>query len=130
MSKVDHELLDQLTTWMQEGGFTRLTYKRGKSAVTLRLPGSAAPAPKPKQLRPINSPGLGAFMPGHPLADQPYVQPGSAVDAGDIVGLLAIGPVLLPVKAPCSGLIRSVIRRQGEVVGYDDQLFDIEPVED
>jgi biotin carboxyl carrier protein len=128
LSSVDVELLDRLTAWMQEGGFTRLTYTRGKSTVTLRLPEGAIARPS-LPLRTINSPSIGAFLASHPLADRPYVEIGRSVGEGDIVALLAIGPVLLPVEATCSGIVRGVLRREGEVVGFDDQLFEIEPTE-
>jgi len=128
LSKVDHELLDKLTAWMQEGGFTRLTYTRGKRSVTLRLPeGAKAGSRLPAQT--IISPSIGVFTSSHPLAPKPYVAPGTAVRAGDIVGLLSIGPVLLPVEAPCAGTVRRVLSKEGALVGFGDPLIEIEPME-
>lgn len=127
MSKVDYELLDRLTAWMQEGGFTRLTYTRGKSTVTLHLPEGTAARPG-TPLRTIASPVIGNFIAGHPLeGGKPYVESGTSVEAGDIIGLLAIGPVLMPVEAPCPGVVRKVLAREGAIVGFDDPLFEIEP---
>lgn len=127
MSKIDHELLDKLTAWMEEGGFTRLTYTRGKRSVTLRRPEGAQAKPRlPAQT--ITSPSIGVFTPSHPLAAEPYAAAGSVVRAGEIVGLLSIGPVLLPVEAPCTATVRRVLLQEGALVGFGDPLFEIEPM--
>lgn len=128
MSRLDYELLDRLTAWMQQGGFTRLTFKRGKSTLTLHLPrgGAATPAVPPRVIR---SPGMGLFTTTHPLAEEPYVTSGDTVKAGDILALLRIGPALLPVGAPLAGVVRAILPREGDVIGFDDPLFEIEPRE-
>lgn len=128
MNGPDTEQLDRLVAWMQEGGFTRLTYSHGPRTIALTLPDGDAPA-TPRPLRTIASPGMGVFARRHPVAAEPYAGEGSRVAAGDVLALLAVGPVLTAVEAPCDGIIRRVIAAEGAVVGFDDPLFDIEPVE-
>jgi len=127
VSKPDTEQLDRLIEWMREGGFQRLTYSKGKGkSITLALPdtGGAAVA---RPLRTILSPGMGIFTLRHPVAAAPYVGVGQKVAAGEVVALLAVGPVLTAVESPCDGVVRRVLAEEGAVIGYEDPLFEIEP---
>src|SRR5690606_4966696 len=42
LSDLDTALLDKFVAWMIAGGVTRLTYAKGTTSITLRLPGEAA----------------------------------------------------------------------------------------
>lgn len=129
MTEPDTELLDTLTAWMLEGGFTSLTYAVGDRSVTIRLAeaGSAAPAPRP--VRVVASPALGRFLTRHPSAAEPLARPGARVKAGEIIALLDAGNVLIPVEAPCDGIMGRALAAEGAVAGYDDPLIEIEPLE-
>jgi acetyl-CoA carboxylase biotin carboxyl carrier protein len=73
----------------------------------------------------IGSPSVGAFLHSHPSHDEPLVVPGEVVHAGQIVGLLQIGPILLPVVAPKDGTIAAVLAPDGAPVGYADPLIQL-----
>lgn len=75
----------------------------------------------------ISSPSVGAFLHGHPSQGEPLVVPGDAVSAGQLVGLLQIGPILLPVVAPKHGTIAAVLASDGAPVGYADPLIQLSP---
>ena len=125
MSKVDYELLDRLTAWMQEEGFTRLTYTRGKSTVTLHLPEER---PRGRARRPddsarssgISSPGI--HWKGEALRRERNVGRSwrHHRTAGDRARFDA-GRSAVPgcrAQSPCT---------EGAIVGFDDPLFEIEP---
>lgn len=71
----------------------------------------------------VRASGVGRFRHRHPLTGQPVTTPGQHVQAGQIVGLLEIGPCLRPVPAPHEGVIGPAIATDGAVVGYGTILF-------
>ncbi|WP_426390185.1 acetyl-CoA carboxylase biotin carboxyl carrier protein [Variovorax sp. R-27] len=80
------------------------------------------------ELLAIRAPSLGVFLHSHPLATTPLVRTGRRVEAGQTIGLLKIGPLLLPVTAPQAGIVDSIHAADGLAVGYGAQLFDLHPL--
>jgi acetyl-CoA carboxylase biotin carboxyl carrier protein len=76
----------------------------------------------------IHAPSLGVFLQGHPLATTPLVRIGQRVQEGQTIGLLKIGPLLLPVTAPRAGIVDSIHATDGLAVGYGTPLFDLHPL--
>jgi acetyl-CoA carboxylase biotin carboxyl carrier protein len=76
----------------------------------------------------INAPSVGVFLHSHPLAAAPLVRTGERVEAGQTVGLLKIGPLLLPVTAPQAGIVDGVHAADGLAVGYGTPLVDLHPL--
>ena len=68
------------------------------------------------------APSVGDFLDGHPLQATPLVRIGERVVAGQAVGLLQVGPLLLPVPAPVDGVVEAVIGPVGGTVGYGRPL--------
>lgn len=81
-----------------------------------------APDPAPTV---VTAPSVGAFLHAHPLHDAPVVRPGERVAAGQDLGLLQIGPLLLPVDAPVAGRVSLVHMETGRTVDYGTALFDL-----
>ena len=75
----------------------------------------------------VASPGVGLFLRAHPLREDPLVRVGDAVAAGQALGLLRIGPLLVPVAAPRPGVVGAVPGPDGSLVGFGDPLFELEP---
>lgn len=125
LSRPDIALLDNLVAWMQQGGVRKLTYSKNAVTVSLDL-GDAVAVVAPRAPMTVVSPGMGAFTPQHPIASAPYVEEGTVVAAGDMLALLAIGPVLTAVRAPRDGTVRRVFAVEGAVVGFEDPLFELE----
>jgi acetyl-CoA carboxylase biotin carboxyl carrier protein len=42
--------------------------------------------------------------------------------AGQVLGLLKIGALLLPVPAPRAGVVKTVLATEGSLVGFGDPL--------
>ncbi|SDZ71102.1 biotin carboxyl carrier protein [Variovorax sp. YR266] len=80
------------------------------------------------ELLKIHAPSLGVFLQSHPLAAVPLVRIGQRVEAGQTIGLLKIGPLLLPVTTPQAGIVDSIHAADGLAVGYGTPLFDLQPL--
>jgi len=76
----------------------------------------------------VHALSLGVFLHSHPLAAAPLVRAGERVEAGQTVGLLKIGPLLLPVTAPLAGIVEVVQADDGPAVGYGTPLVDLHPL--
>jgi acetyl-CoA carboxylase biotin carboxyl carrier protein len=60
----------------------------------------------------------GIFIAAHPWREKPFVEPGQAIEAGAIVGLVKIGLLYVPVRSPAAGLIDEFVAKPGATVGY------------
>jgi biotin carboxyl carrier protein len=49
------------------------------------------------------------------------------VAAGDTLGFVRVGPIVLPVKAAKAGMLIRTLAEKDRLVGYGDPLFEIEP---
>lgn len=86
----------------------------------------AAPTPT-KATRPAaKAQSVGIFLDRHPLRASPFVRPGDAVVAGQLVGLLQVGALLLSVTAPAEGVVGTRRVAPGEAVGFGTELIDFE----
>lgn len=72
---------------------------------------------------------VGIFRHSHPLHAAPLVRIGEHVPAGQLLGLLQIGPLLLPVDAPMAGLVAAVLVAAGHTVGYGTALVELQRLE-
>ena len=73
----------------------------------------------------VVAPSVGIFLHSHPLHDAPLTMPGQAVAAGETLGLLRIGALLLPVIAPQAGTVAGHLVAHGTVVGYGTPVVDL-----
>ncbi len=80
------------------------------------------------ELVPVKAPSLGVFLHAHPLATVPLARIGARVEAGQAIGLLKIGPLLLPVAAPQAGIVDGIHVADGAAVGYGTPLLDLHPL--
>jgi acetyl-CoA carboxylase biotin carboxyl carrier protein len=71
----------------------------------------------------VTAPSLGVFLHRHPLRAEALAAPGTAVQAGQVLGLLQIGSLLLPVAAPADAFVIEALAEHGAAVGYGTPLF-------
>lgn len=101
-----------------------LTLRRQGNDVAISREGAPAPQEAAREIT-VTAPSVGVFLHRHPLRDAPLVRPGDTVTAGQILGLLCIGPLLLPVAAPRAGTVARMWAAHEEVVGFGSPLVEL-----
>ncbi|MBT2321989.1 acetyl-CoA carboxylase biotin carboxyl carrier protein subunit [Variovorax paradoxus] len=132
------EQLQQLATWLAGTDIGLLELRTPEGSLRLGR-NSASPgeivqldardddgAPAPAI---ATAPSVGMFLHGHPLHPAALVRIGERVSMGQAVGLLQIGPLLLPVGAPQAGVVAAVRVAAGHTVGYGTALLELERIE-
>lgn len=148
MKKAPHELLE-IAGWMAatDIGFLELRMpgatvrlgRQGEAVVALDPipPGEAAGpvargpvVPTQAGLAPdtVSAASVGVFLHAHPGATAPFVRVGHDVQAGQTLGLLRIGVLLLPVSAPRAGTVAALRADDGATVGYGTALVELHPI--
>jgi acetyl-CoA carboxylase biotin carboxyl carrier protein len=74
----------------------------------------------------IVSPLVGTFYASSSPKSKPYVEVGSKVKKGDVLCLIEAMKIMNEITAPKDGTIVKVHVMNGQVVGIDDALFDLE----
>ncbi|WP_370100217.1 biotin/lipoyl-containing protein [Bradyrhizobium yuanmingense] len=77
----------------------------------------------------VRAPSPGIFLDRHPLHERAIALVAADVRAGDPLGFLQIGPLLLAVPAPRAGTLTDVLVAHGTIVGYGTPLFALQPIE-
>ncbi|MBR1142584.1 acetyl-CoA carboxylase biotin carboxyl carrier protein subunit [Bradyrhizobium sp. AUGA SZCCT0431] len=70
----------------------------------------------------------GIFIAVHPWREKPFVEPGQAVKAGAIVGLVKIGQLYVPVLSPAAATVDSIVAEPGATVGYGTPIVSFRAV--
>ena len=83
------------------------------------FPDATADAP---QVLTVAASSVGVFLHCHPLRGEALAPPGKPVLQGQALGLLQVGPLLLPVLAPAAGIVLELLAAHGAVVGYATPL--------
>lgn len=128
--------IPQVASWLSEAGIAtyeltgpdyRICLRRSVKARSRRGlsagPGQDSAGPARDQTDAVvASPGVGVFLRAHPVQEAALVEPNDPVTAGQPLGLLQIGPILLPVLSPRDGTVASIIAPDRSLVGYGDPL--------
>jgi len=131
--------IQQLSAWLADTDIAVL--ELSGPGVSLRLHQGDVPgaieagqgvAPPTIPVRPqgltVRAPSVGVFLAAHPLQATPLASPGARVRAGEAIGLMQIGALLLPVPAPQHAIVRSVRAVPGTPVGFGTPLFELDPL--
>ncbi|QOK93558.1 acetyl-CoA carboxylase (plasmid) [Ralstonia pseudosolanacearum] len=70
----------------------------------------------------VRAGSVGVFRHQHPQQTVPLAAVGASVRASQPLGLLQIGPLLLPVTAPCDAMVQDMPVPDGTVVGWGTSL--------
>lgn len=87
--------------------------------------GSLFMAPRPKQRRMIKALQKGRFWSRHPLEEKRAIEEGTKVKAGDSLGFLQTGELLMPIRSPGDGEIIRLAVSNGDRVVRGRPLFTI-----
>ena len=119
----------RLSAWLAASGLGELELSGPGCHVRLRHDGGVVTeVDHVVAVRVVTSPSVGWFLPAHPLCDTPIAPIGTLVEAGQPLGLLRIGALLLPVMAPVAGVVADFLAAPGAVVGYAAPLVELHPV--
>jgi len=124
----DH--VDQLCAWLADTDISLLELTSPTRTMRLLNDGSRVAVETIDGTEGAHQPALlvralapGIFLQQHPLRDRAIAAIGDDIAADASLGLLQIGPLLLPVSAPLTGTVTNVLARHGTVVGYGDPAF-------
>lgn len=133
--------LRDLSTWMAAAGIdeleltgpsVRLRLTRDDPQTTMDQaddpPRDAAPHPGPSS-QVVTASTVGHFLHRHPLHETALAPVGTQVRAGQVIGLLRAGMLLVPLLAPEDGLIGATLVPHGTIVGFGTGLIELQPIE-
>ncbi|CEF48577.1 unnamed protein product [uncultured bacterium] len=133
--------LDKLSAWMAEAGIDELELTGPNFRLRLDggglqahddrasdRPSDAIPAQKPVN-NVVAASTVGLFLHRHPLQETALAPEGTPVRAGQALGLLRIGPLLVPVIAPRDGIAGAILVAHETVVGFGTGLVELHPYE-
>jgi acetyl-CoA carboxylase biotin carboxyl carrier protein len=66
---------------------------------------------------------VGILLHSHPMRRVPLAPCGSLVRAGQTVALLQVGALLVPIDAPCDGVVVEVVAQEGALVGFGADII-------
>ena len=99
----------------EDGQSLKLVMEAGKSTASVLV----APSERPHEAAIVAKADIaGVFIATHPWRTKPFVEPGQAIEAGAIVGLVRIGRLYVPVLSPAAGIVDSIVAEAGATVGY------------
>jgi acetyl-CoA carboxylase biotin carboxyl carrier protein len=127
---MNEDLVRRLSGWLAGTDIAWLELRGPGGQVRLQNDGSrvdAVPAsdwlvPSRAEEVEVRAVSVGIFLHTHPLHEAPLATPGHLVDAGQPLGLLRIGSLLLPVTAPREGTFVGHAAEHGCAVGYGTPL--------
>jgi acetyl-CoA carboxylase biotin carboxyl carrier protein len=61
------------------------------------------------------------------LHETALVRPGDPVAGAQVVGLLKLGALLVPVRAPRKAVVDALLAADGSLVGFGDPLLALSP---
>ena len=76
---------------------------------------------------PVTAASVGIYLHAHPVHEAPLATAGQPVVAGQPIGLLRVGALLLPVTAPHAGAVVRHLVAPSTVVGYGTPLAELIP---
>lgn len=117
--------IQQIAAWLAATDIGQLELCGPGQSLVLRNDGAAGvvvDTTAPPATLTVTAPSLGVFLHRHPLREDLLAAPGTAVRAGQPIGLLQIGPLLLPVPAPADATVHELLAAHGTAVGYGTPL--------
>lgn len=123
--------IEHLALLLDRSGVSAIEIEESDGRLRLVMETVAAPLPAARHqvARQPEPEGLvaraaiaGLFLAAHPWRAKPFVEPGQVVKAGEVVGLIKVGPVYAPVVSPAAGTVSGIIAEIGALVGYGTPL--------
>ena len=131
LERLAHEEVRQLE--VKRGGL-RVRVSRGDGVVAAAAPASAASeraqsvavAPA-ADLRTVTAPLTGIFYRSPSPQAQPYVQVGSSVGVGEVIGLIEAMKLFNEIRSTAAGTVRRILAENGQLVRAHQPLLELQP---
>ena len=134
------ELLDRLANdevselEVKRGGVRVRVAKNGGRVASSTAPADAvphaaptAPAAPVKELPTVNAPLTGIFYRSSSPQTEAFVQVGSKVESGDVVGLIEAMKLFNEIRSTQAGRVRRIFAENGQLVRAHQPLLEVEP---
>ena len=125
---------DEVTELVVERGGVRVRVAkdavRGAAAVAAAASPQAAPAvagTPVKELPTVNAPLTGIFYRSSSPQTEPFIQVGSSVNTGDVIGLIEAMKLFNEIRSTASGTVRRIFSENGQLVRAHQPLLEVEP---
>ena len=102
--------------------------RRGSGhAVAAPLPSGRSPLPqRSAEAAYLRSPQVGTFYLSAEPHGEPFIHEGSAVEPGQVIGLIEAMKLINEVEAEAGGMVQRVLVDDGQPVEYGQPLFELE----
>jgi acetyl-CoA carboxylase biotin carboxyl carrier protein len=87
----------------------------------------AVAGPPAKELPTVNAPLTGIFYRASSPQTEPFVQVGSSVNTGDVIGLIEAMKLFNEIHSTASGKVRRIFSENGQLVRAHQPLLEVEP---
>jgi acetyl-CoA carboxylase biotin carboxyl carrier protein len=138
------EEVERIVDLVRESGIGEIRVRRGDVEITVKArleavaPVPAKPAPESDEelspaerdgLHPVRSPLVGTFYRAPAPGEEPYVEVGDRVRAGEILCIVEAMKLMNEIAADVSGEVVEVLAENAAGVEYDQPLFYLRPEE-
>lgn len=82
---------------------------------------------RPSNWQPVTSPMVGTFYAAPEPGAAPFVRPGQAVRAGDVLCIIEVMKLMNTLRAEFDGTVREIAVRDAQAVEYGQVLMQVEP---
>jgi acetyl-CoA carboxylase biotin carboxyl carrier protein len=137
------EEVERLVALVRESGVGEIRIRRGEVEITVKagpeatsapghaLQDAAEPEPSPERdgLHAVRSPLVGTFYRAPAPGEDPYVEVGDRVKAGQVLCIIEAMKLMNEISTDVSGEVVEVLAENTEGVEYDQPLFYLRPEE-
>src|SRR5712691_2791810 len=124
---------DEVSELEVKRGGVRVRVAKDGARVAASIPGASAPAPPAvpaqaaKELPTVNAPLTGIFYRASSPQTDAFVQVGSKVESGDVIGLIEAMKLFNEIRSTASGKVRRIFAENGQLVRAHQPLLEVEP---
>ena len=132
---------ERLVELLQESGVGEIRVRWGETEISVKarpeapapqavpqgVPEMVEPSPEMDGLHAVRSPVVGTFYRAPAPGEDPYVQVGDAVSAGQTLCIVEAMKLMNEIVADVSGEVVEVLAENAGVVEYDQPLFYLRP---
>src|SRR5215208_3635599 len=126
------EEVERLVDLVRESGVGEIRVRQGDVEISVKS-GLEAPVPAAAErngLHLVRSPLVGTFYRAPAPGENPYVEVGDRVKAGEVLCIVEAMKLMNEIPADVSGEVVEVLAENAEAVEYDQLLFYLRPAEE